>query len=207
MQLHGIPNDIMQNIDPFAVICFIPLMDRYAYPFLRRRGYAMQPITRITFGFLLAAVAMAYAAFLQHVIYGSEPCFDAPSACAEALRPGGSSYEPNHVHVVLQTPAYLVMAVSEILASVTGLEYAFMKAPASMKSFIMALYLLTTALGAMIGGLISPLARDPLLVGLYGGLAVACLVTAGVFWRAFKRYNEMEDDVGGLDKEEDVLTA
>ncbi|EOD49872.1 mfs peptide transporter [Neofusicoccum parvum] len=209
MQLHGIPNDIMQNIDPFAVICLIPLMDRYAYPFLRRRGFAMKPITRITFGFLFAALAMAYAAFLQHTIYASEPCFDAPSACAKALRPNGS-YEPNHVHVVFQTPAYLVMAVSEILASVTGLEYAFMKAPASMKSFIMALYLLTTALGAMIGGLISPFARDPLLMGLYGGLALACLVTAGVFWKIFKKYNDIEDESSGVDgqgKEEDEMTA
>ncbi|KAL0254787.1 peptide transporter ptr2 [Diplodia seriata] len=207
MQLHGIPNDIMQNIDPFAVICLIPLMDRYAYPWLRRRGFAMRPITRITFGFLFAACAMAYAAFLQHVIYASEPCFDAPSACAAALRPDGSGYEPNRVHVMLQTPAYLVLAVSEILASVTGLEYAFTNAPASMKSFIMALYLLTTALGAMIGGLISPFARDPLLVGLYGGLAVACSVTAVVFWKMFKMYNDVDGDIGGLGKDEDEVVA
>ncbi|KAF4536348.1 Peptide transporter Ptr2-a protein [Lasiodiplodia theobromae] len=197
MQLHGIPNDIMQNIDPLAVICLIPLLDRYAYPFLRRRGFALQPITRITFGFVFVAMAMAYAAFLQHLIYASEPCFDAPSACAAALRADGS-YEPNRVHVALQTPAYLVMALSEILASVTGLEYAFTKAPASMKSFIMALFLLTTALGAVIGGLISPFARDPLLVGLYGGLAVACAVTAGVFWGIFRRYDGVEDGVSGV---------
>ncbi|KAK7712056.1 peptide transporter ptr2 [Botryosphaeria dothidea] len=206
MQLHGIPNDIMQNIDPFAVICLIPLMDRYAYPFLRRRGFAMKPITRITFGFLFAALSMAYASFLQHLIYASAPCFDAPSACPDSLRPDGT-HEPNRVHVVFQTPAYLVLAVSEILASVTGLEYAFTKAPASMKSFIMALYLLTTAVGAMIGGLISPFARDPLLVGLYGGLAVACLVTAGVFWMVFKKYNEAEDEMGGLEKEEDEVAT
>ncbi|OJD32578.1 mfs peptide transporter [Diplodia corticola] len=208
MQLHGIPNDAMQNIDPLAIICLIPLMDRYAYPFLRRRGFPMRPIARITFGFLFAACGMAYAAFLQHVIYASEPCFDAPSACAAALRADGSGYEPNRVHVVLQAPAYLMIAVSEILASVTGLEYAFTKAPASMKSFIMALFLLTTAFGAMIGGLISPFARDPLLVGLYAGLAVACSVTAAVFWKMFKKYNDVEDDgLAGPGKDEDDVVA
>ncbi|EKG17722.1 Oligopeptide transporter [Macrophomina phaseolina MS6] len=202
MQLHGIPNDIMQNLDPLAVICLIPFMDRIAYPFLRSRGITLPPITRITCGFLLAALSMAYAALLQHRIYAAPPCFDAPSACAAALRPDGT-HESNRIHVAWQAPAYLVMAISEILASVTGLEYAFTKAPAAMKSFVMALYLLTTAVGALIGGLVSPVARDPLLVALYAGLAVACIVTAGIFWRVFRRYDEDADMDGGRGKEED----
>lgn len=38
MQLHGIPNDIMQNINPLAIIIFIPICDRIVYPLLRKRG-------------------------------------------------------------------------------------------------------------------------------------------------------------------------
>ncbi|KAK7532568.1 peptide transporter PTR2-A [Phyllosticta citricarpa] len=196
MQLHGIPNDMMQNLDPLSVICLIPLMDRYVYPFLRRRGFAMKPMARITFGFIFASLAMVYAAFLQSIIYGSPPCFASPSTCAAARRPNGS-YAPNQVHVLVQTPAYLLLGVSEILASVTGLEWAFTQAPASMKSFIMSLFLLTTALGAMLGALVSPFARDPLLVWLYAGLAVACVVTAGVFWRLFKKYNDEGEEEHG----------
>ncbi|KAK8242245.1 peptide transporter PTR2-A [Phyllosticta capitalensis] len=195
MQLHGIPNDSMQNLDPLSVICLIPLMDRYVYPFLRRRGFAMKPMARITFGFIFASLAMVYAAFLQSIIYGSPPCFTRPSRCAAGRRPNGS-YEANQVHVLVQTPAYLLLGVSEILASVTGLEWAFTQAPASMKSFIMSLFLLTTALGAMLGALASPWARDPLLVWLYAGLAVACVATAGVFWKLFKKYNDDDADGG-----------
>ena len=39
--------------------------------------------------------------------------------------------------VWVQTPSFVLVAVSEILASITGLEYAFTKAPKSMRSLVM----------------------------------------------------------------------
>ena len=126
MQLHGIPNDIMQNIDPLTVIIFIPIMDRLIYPMLRRVGIKFKPITRITMGFIFGSMAMAYAAIVQHLIYKSPPCYNMPSNCDSG----------NQVHVAVQTPAYLLIGLSEIFASITGLEYAFTKAPPSMKSFV-----------------------------------------------------------------------
>lgn len=53
MQLHGIPNDIMQNIDPLTIIFFIPICDRIVYPALHKTGFAFKPIARIYWGFLL----------------------------------------------------------------------------------------------------------------------------------------------------------
>src|SRR5579862_5211106 len=132
MQLHGIPNDIMQNIDPLTIIIFIPIFDRLIYPFLRKIGIPFRPITRITFGFLTGALAMAYAAIVQHLIYNAPPCYNSPLKCDAS--DGGTL--PNHIHVAVQTPAYLLIGVSEIFASITGLEYAFTKAPPSMKSFV-----------------------------------------------------------------------
>lgn len=38
MELHGIPNDIMQNINPLTIIIFIPIIDRLVYPMLRKFG-------------------------------------------------------------------------------------------------------------------------------------------------------------------------
>lgn len=52
MELHGIPNDLMQNIDSLTIIVFIPLMDRLVYPSLRKIGIPFRPITRITMGFV-----------------------------------------------------------------------------------------------------------------------------------------------------------
>lgn len=198
MQLHGIPNDIMQNIDPITIILFIPIMDRLIYPFLRRLGIPFRPITRIFWGFLLGSLAMFYAAYVQHLIYNSGPCYTAPSACPAARLPDGT-FAPNNVHVAAQAPAYLLIGLSEIFASITGIEYAFTKAPSSMKSFVMAMFLLTSAGGAAMGAALAPTAVDPKLVWMYAGLAVACLVAGLVFWALFRRYNRSEEAMNALE--------
>lgn len=90
MQLHGIPNDLMQNIDPLTLIIFIPICDRLLYPFLRKIGIPFKPITRITMGFVFASLAMAYAAIVQHLIYQAPPCYNAPLNCAAANGDGMS---------------------------------------------------------------------------------------------------------------------
>ncbi|KAH9819768.1 di/tri peptide transporter 2, partial [Teratosphaeria destructans] len=185
MALHGLPNDIMGNINPISIIIFIPLCDRLLYPALRRTGIAFKPITRIFVGFLLAAAAMAYAAYVQKLIYDSPPCYTQPLKCAAALRPDGT-YAPNGIHVALQTPAYVLIGMSEIFASITGLEYAYTQAPPSMRSLITSMFLLTTALGAILGAVVSPFAVDPTLLWMYVGLAVAGLATGIVFWFRFR---------------------
>lgn len=107
-------------------------------------------------------MAMAYAAITQHLIYAAGPCYDAPLAC-----PAADETTPNHVHVAVQTPAYFLIALSEIFASITGLEYAFTKAPPSMKSFVMSIFLLQNAFGSALGIALAPTAKDPKLVWMY----------------------------------------
>lgn len=169
----------------------------------------------------MGSLAMAYAAIVQNWIYNAGPCFKTPLKCAAGKLPGGK-IEHNHVHVAYQTPAYFFIAMSEIFASITGLEYgkpitppshfsdilsysndysfiAYTKAPPSMKSFIMSMFLLTNAGGALLGMAISPVAKDPNLVWLYTGLACGSVVAAAVFWVLFNHYNATEDSMNELD--------
>jgi len=199
MELHGIPNDIMQNIDPLTIIIFIPICDRLVYPLLRKWGIPFRPITRITMGFVFAALSMAYAAIVQHLIYNAGPCYNFPSAC-DASQDGTI---PNRVHVAVQTPAYLLIGLSEIFASITGLEYAFTKAPPSMKSFVMSMFLLTSAFGSALGIALSPTAKDPKLVTMYASLAGVTLLVAAIFWLLFKKYNAQEEDLNALEDQGD----
>ena len=180
MELHGIPNDIMQNIDSLTIIIFIPICDRLIYPALRRVGIKFKPITRITMGFFFAAMSMVYAAIVQHIIYVSPPCYNAPEACAAGTLPDGTTL-PNKVHVAVQTPAYLFIGLSEIFASITGLEYAFTKAPPSMKSFVMSMYLLTSAFGSALASALTPTAVDPKLLWMYSKYS-PCSCLKGSLW-------------------------
>ena len=205
MELHGIPNDLMQNIDPLTIIIFIPICDYLLYPFLRKIGLPFRPITRITMGFIFAALAMAYAAIVQHLIYTAPPCYNAPMAC-DAAGPDGTI--PNKVHVAVQTPAYLFIGLSEIFASITGLEYAFTKAPPSMKSFVMSIFLLQNGFGSALAIALSPTAEDPKIIWMYTGICVATIIAGGLFWFCFKGYNETEEEMNALeDKGEQPVPA
>jgi dipeptide/tripeptide permease len=205
MQLHGLPNDILPNIDPITLILLIPLLDRLIYPFIRTRLHlAFTPMTRITLGFLVAALAMLYAGVLQTAIYHTPPCYAHPSKC-EAGKLGAGKFAPNQIHVAWQAPAYILIALSEVLASITGLELAYAKAPENMKSFIMSLFLLTSAGGSALGMLIAPLAKDPYLQWLYFGLAIAAAGTGYVFHRMFR--NVEDGEVRGVESAEEFELA
>lgn len=41
------------------------------YPIMRKGGFELKPMQRITIGFTLASFSLAYAAIVQHIIYSS----------------------------------------------------------------------------------------------------------------------------------------
>ncbi|SMN22300.1 similar to Saccharomyces cerevisiae YKR093W PTR2 Integral membrane peptide transporter, mediates transport of di-and tri-peptides [Maudiozyma saulgeensis] len=193
LELHGLPNDFFQAIDSIALIVFIPIFEGFLYPFIRRFT-PFKPITKIFWGFTFGALAMTWSCVLQHFIYSAGPCYDHPLSCSG----------PNHVHVGWQVPAYVLIAFSEIFASITGLEYAYSKAPDSMKSFIMSIFLVTNAFGSAIGCALSPVSKDPDYTWLFGGLAVACFIAGCLFWLCFRSYNDTIDAQKLVDDEEEI---
>ena len=43
MVTNGLPNDVLSNLDPFALIILIPICDLVLYPALRRAGINFTP--------------------------------------------------------------------------------------------------------------------------------------------------------------------
>ncbi|KAF9269554.1 PTR2-domain-containing protein [Marasmius fiardii PR-910] len=195
MSTHGLPNDVLSNLDPFALIIFIPICDMLIYPFLRRNGIKWTSLKKITAGFATGSAAMIWASVLQHYIYKTNPCGYHAGTCKDAE--GNVLVSP--LNVWIQTGSYVLIAFSEIFASITGLEYAFMKAPKNMKSLVMSIFLFTSALSAALGEAFVSLAIDPLLVWNYGVMGVLAAVAGVLFWFSVANLDKQEDYLNNLD--------
>lgn len=194
MVTHGLPNDILGNLDPFALIILIPITDRFIYPALRRAGIRFTPLKRITAGFFAGAAAMCWAAVVQHYIYKRNPCGYAVTTCVDA----NDKTVTSDLNVWIQSGSYVLIALSEIFASITGLEYAFTKAPKNMRSLVMSVYLVMQAIAAAVGEALVSLSADPLLVWNYGVVGVIAAVTGVLFWFTFRDLDAQEDELNEL---------
>lgn len=175
----GLPNDIMNNFDPIALIIFIPIVDGFFYPFLRKCKINFAAQQRITCGFFLGGFAMVWAAVLQHYIYEDQQFIDT----------GKSS-----ISVFLQIPCYVLIAFSEIFASITSMEYAYTHAPKSMKSLVSALSLWPNCVAALISLAISPSAHDPNMVWVYTGVGLGAFVFGVLYYWLFRHYDVMDEE-------------
>ncbi|OBZ77984.1 putative peptide transporter ptr2 [Grifola frondosa] len=161
MTTNGVPNDVLSNLDPFALIIFIPICDILVYPALRRLGINFSPIKKITAGFFTGAAAMIWAAVVQHYIYKTNPCGYYVATCQDA----DGNPLVSSLNVWIQTGSYVLIAFSEILASITGLEYAFTKAPKNMRSLVMSIFLFMSAISSAIGEAFVSLSSAPCSYG------------------------------------------
>lgn len=91
-----------------------------------------------------------------------------------------------------------MIAISEILASITSLEYGFSKAPKNMRSLVAAFALFMSAISAAIGEAFNPLSTDPLLVWNYGSMAVISFVGGCLFWFCYRKLDAQEDELNML---------
>lgn len=130
------------------------------------------------------ALAMAYTAAVQGIIYATGPCYQYPLQCPAS----DHGQIPNRVHVLLQLPTYVVIALAEVFVWPTGAEYTYSHAPKSMKSVLQACYIGSSGLGYALGMAFSPLARDPFLVVLWSLIAGLVFVTACAFRFAFQNW-------------------
>jgi POT family proton-dependent oligopeptide transporter len=105
---------------------------------------------------------------------------------------------PNDVNVWLQLPVYIALAIAEIFGLVTASEYSYEKAPRGMRSVVQAVVQLSACLGALMGMAVSPAARDPWLVVVYGTLAGVLGVCSVLFWVVFRKYDRMFDRLNRL---------
>lgn len=129
--------DQIQSLNPAMVMILIPVTGLVIRA-LRRRGMKVSPLSRMTFGMLLTATSFVAAALVQ--------------ASIDRVGEG-------QVSVAWQLIQYFLLTLSEVLVSITGLEFSYTQAPKRVKSTVMGLWLLTVALGNIYVGWFSGLAK------------------------------------------------
>lgn len=188
MQLNGVPNDVIQNLNPISIVIMVPLIDHVLYPALRKVGIAFTPVKRMTSGFFMATLAMVASAVMQYYIYKMSPCGWYSNRTVD-----GVPCDPAPINVWAQCLPYVLIGLAEILTNVTSYEYAFSKAPENMKSLVMAVNLFMSAISAAIGQAFTPLSDDPLLVWNYTVIACIAFVGGIAFWFCFNHLDTEED--------------
>jgi len=188
MTLNGVPNDIITNLNPISLVIFIPIVDNFFYPFLRKRGIKFSPIKRMFTGFMLASVAMISATVIQYYIYEKGPCGKYMNTCDN----------PAPFTVWVQAFPYIFIGFSEIFTSITGLEYAFTKAPKNMRSLVTSYWHFMSAFSNAIGQAFTALSTDPLLVWLYASVAIIAFIGGILFWFHQRPTDKMEDQLNML---------
>ena len=117
----------MQSINPVIVMILLPLLTWGVYPLLEKLGLRVTPLRRMSVGMVLLTFCFVWVGLFQRQIENGET-----------------------LSLALQTWPYIILTACEVLVSTTGLEFAYTQAAASMKSFVMSFFLLTTALGNLL---------------------------------------------------------
>ncbi|KAF8869773.1 peptide/h+ symporter protein [Infundibulicybe gibba] len=195
MTLNGTPSDLIQNFNPIAIIVMIPIFDYLIYPFLRRNGINFSPIKRIYAGFLVAGLAMVYAAIVQKYLFDMSPCHDLnPSECVNA--DGDPNPAPLNVWII--SGPYILVGMSEIFASITSLEYAFTKAPKRMRSVVMAFSQFQNALSSALNFALTAVNVEPKFTWLFGSFAVTAWVVGTIFFFTFRDLDRRELELNAI---------
>lgn len=191
------PNDLIQNLNPISIIVLVPIFDYFVYPFLRRRGINFTPIKRISLGFIIAGLAMVYAAVLQKYIYERSPCHDnEPSACVTA----DGLPNPAPLNVWIVSGPYILVAIGEIFASITSLEYAFTKAPVRMKSIVSAFAQFQVAVSSALNFALTSVNVEQKFTWLFGSFTITAWVVATIFFIVFRDLDRREAQLNAIGK-------
>jgi len=127
----------IQTVNPIFILVMLPLFSYAIYPALAK-VFRLTPLRKIGIGLFLCAAAFSIVAWIQtRIDAGQKP------------------------HINWQILAFLVLTASEIMVSVTHLEFAYTQAPKRMKSLVMCTYLGAISLGNVFTAAVNFMIQNP----------------------------------------------
>jgi POT family proton-dependent oligopeptide transporter len=113
----------VQAVNGPLILAFVPLCHFVIYPLIDR-VWKLTPLRKIGLGIFLIGVSFLVTGWIESLL-------------ASGARP----------NVAWQFPAYVLLSLGEVMASITALEFAYTEAPKHLKAIVQALYLFSVSLG------------------------------------------------------------
>ena len=130
----------IQVVNGLLILGMVPIFTFAIYP-LVGRFFTVTPLRKIGVGLFTIAASFVIVARIEARIQAGQV-----------------------VSAWWQILAYVVLTASEVLVSITALEFSYKQAPLRMKSFIMALFLVSTTVGNLMTAAVNQAIKRPLAV-------------------------------------------
>ncbi|WP_417848662.1 POT family MFS transporter [Thalassoglobus sp.] len=127
----------IQIANPVLVMLMIPLFQFVIYPAINK-VFRLTQLRKFSIGLFLATSSFALSAVVE-----------------QWIEKGG------YPSISWQILAYVLITASEIMVSITGLEFSYAQAPKSMKSIVMSLWLAFVALGNVVTAQVNEFIQIP----------------------------------------------
>lgn len=169
----------LQAANPFLILMLVPVFTYWIYPAINK-VFPLSPLRKIGIGLFVTAASFGVSALIEHSVAAGD-----------------------HPHILWQIVPYIILTAGEVMVSITCLEFSYTQSPKTMKSLIMAVFLLSVSAGnlftSFVNGFIQQEDGSLLLDGpsYYWFFAGVMLVAAVIFVFVAKAYKEktyMQDE-------------
>lgn len=116
----------IQVVNGLLILILAPAFSFFVYPLLGK-FFTVTPLRKIGMGLFMTAASFLVVAWIEQRIQ-----------------------DGHVVSLWWQIFAYVILTAGEVLVSITALEFSYKQAPLKLKSFVMALFLLSTSVGNLL---------------------------------------------------------